>query len=416
MTSSDPGPPIRPPGRGNVGLLTDRVFGAYFLGRLFSTGGVWIHNVVAAILAYEITGSTFMVGMISVAQFGPQLVFSPLSGSLADRFDRRSILLLGRLLIAFGSGALAVAVGYWGVDGMPGIWPLMAAALVVGLGFVVAAPAQNALIPALVYPAELAPAVALNAIPPTVARAVGPAVGAIVALTLGPMVAFGIAAGANLVFAAIVFYLPIVGRSAPPVGSDSRVRIGIRYVMQDRPTALILLGVLAVGFGADPVITLTPALSAAFGETTQYVGLFASVFGVGAGLGLLAVARLRSLVGAATSSSLGLWLLAGGILLAGIMPVLTAVLISFLIAGMGMGLSFASLSTQLQERIPEELRGRIMALWAVAYLGSRPIAGTSMGLVADIASTSTAFVCVAGLVAVVAWVCRPGQLSRSGMH
>lgn len=396
---------------GSLALLRDPVFGTFFAGRFLSTGGVWIHNIVAAILAYELTRSTFIVAMVSVAQFGPQLVLSPLSGSLADRVDRRMLLVVGRMLIACGSGGLAAAIWYWGVEGMPGAGPVIVAGLVVGVGFVIAAPAQNALIPALVSDRRLTRAVALNAIPPTLSRATGPAVGAYVALALGPATAFALAAAMNTAFAVIASLLPIVQRFEHPVGADKRVRAAVHFVRRDKPTALLLLGVLAVGFGSDPVLTLTPAISDSFGDSTEYVGLFASMFGGGAGVALLAVPRLQRLVGSRAVVTGGLVVLAGATFMAALTPLLGGVIAAFGIAGAGMGAAFASLNSQLHERVPDVLRGRIMALWAVAYLGSRPIAALLTGILADATNTSVSLVAVGSTVALAAWICRPSRLA-----
>src|SRR5690606_28216478 len=171
----------RPAARGSLGLLVDPVFGPFFGAKLLGTAGVWIYNIVAAILAFELSGSALVVGLVSVAQFGPQLLLAPLSGAMADRGNRRLQLAVGKLLVAVASGGLGVWIWLVGVEGLPGVWPVIATAFVVGLGFVLVGPAQNALIPALVRPNELAPAIALNTVPPTVARAAGPAVGALVA-------------------------------------------------------------------------------------------------------------------------------------------------------------------------------------------------------------------------------------------
>ncbi len=108
------------PARSSWQLLKDPVFGPFFTGKLLSTAGIWIHNIVAAILAWELSHSALVVGLVSVAQFGPQLLFAPLSGAMADRGDRRRQLVLGRLIAAFGSGGLGVWIAVVGVDGLPG--------------------------------------------------------------------------------------------------------------------------------------------------------------------------------------------------------------------------------------------------------------------------------------------------------
>jgi MFS family permease len=403
--------PTTAPPRTSWQLLADPVFGPFFAGKALSTAGIWVHNIVAAILAWELSGSAFVVGLVSVAQFGPQLVFAPLSGAMADRGDRRRQLITGRLIAASGSGGLALWIALVGVEGLPGAWPVVATALVVGVGFVVGGPAMNALIPALVRPNELAAAVAVNSIPFTVARAAGPALGAVLATTLGPASAFALAAGTNLLFALLLVPLPIRSRADGAGAGDRRVRAGVRYLREDRGIGLLLLGVAAIGIGADPVITLTPSLAAELGAGTTLVGVFASSFGVGAGLTFVVLTRLRRRFALEGVAVRGLVLLATGTATAGLAPTVPLAITGFVIGGAGMTMSLTALSTLLQGRLPDALRGRVMALWSMAFLGSRPVAAAVNGAVADATAPVVAFLTVAVVVAVVAVAVRPSRLA-----
>ncbi len=416
---SDGGPPDDgrtpdgSPPRGSLRLLVDPVFGPFFVGKLLSTAGIWIYNIVAAILAYELSGSAFVVGLVSVAQFGPQLLFAPLSGAVADRGDRRRQVVVGQLISAFGAGGLAVWVALVGVEGLPGAWPVIAAAFVVGIGFVVNGPAMNALLPSLVRPNELAPAVALNAVPFTLARAGGPAIGAVIAASTGPATAFALAAATKVGFALLLVTLPLRRPRRHRPGADRRIRAGIRYLREDPSVLLLLTGVAAIGVGADPVITLTPALSASLGAGGTLVGVFASSFGVGAGIAFLVLGVLRRRIGQERIAAVGLTLLATGIAGAGVSPTAGLAIAAFVVGGAGMTMSLTSLSTLIQERLPEELRGRVMALWSVAFLGSRPLAAAVNGAVADATSPMVAHLMVAALVAAVAVWVRPARLARA---
>lgn len=403
--------PESAPPRTSWQLLADPVFGPFFAGKALSTAGIWVHNIVAAILAWELSRSALVVGLVSVAQFGPQLLLAPLSGAMADRGDRRRQLIAGRLIAASGSGGLALWIALVGVDGLPGAWPVVAAALVVGIGFVVGGPAMNALIPALVRPNELAAAVAVNSIPFTVARAAGPALGALMATTLGPASAFALAAGTNLLFALLLVPLPIRGHAADTQGGDRRVRAGVRYLREDRGIVLLLLGVAAIGVGADPVITLTPSLAAELGEGSTLVGAFASSFGIGAGLTFVVLARMRGRYGLEGVAVRGLVLLAVGTAVAGLAPVVPVAIAGFVVGGAGMTLSLTTLSTLLQARLPDALRGRVMALWSMAFLGSRPVAAAVNGAIADGTAPVVAFLTVAAVVAGVAVAVRPSRLA-----
>src|SRR5699024_96905 len=147
----------------------------------------------------------FAVGLVSVCQFAPQLLLTPLSGTMADRGHVWGQMLVGRILCGIGSLSLTVWFASRGiVDGWSGALPVLGASLIVGLGFVLGGPAQQSVIPRLVRPDELPTAMMLNTTPMTVARIAGPAVGAVVAGQIGAAPAFAIAAVTHLVFTAII--------------------------------------------------------------------------------------------------------------------------------------------------------------------------------------------------------------------
>lgn len=150
----------------------------------------------------------------------------------------------------------------------------------------------------------------------------------------------------------------------------------------------------AIGIGSDPAITLAPSLSTKFTGDASSAGAIASAFGVGAGLGFLAIPLIRRIIRLNHQGLAGLLLMAGGFSALIVANEFLAALVAFLAAGLGMTLSLTSLSAQLQLRIPDELRGRIMALWGVAFIGSRPLAAAVNGAVADLGSASMALVLV----------------------
>lgn len=402
-----PAPPVA---RESLQLLFDPVFGPYLLGKLLSTMGIWIYNIVAAMLAYELSGSAFVVGLVSVAQFLPQILFAPLSGAMADRRSRRAQLVVGRLVSAVGAGALALAVAVLGPDGLPGAWLVVVAAFVVGIGFVIGGPAMNALVPSLVRPLELDKAVALSSLPITLARALGPGIGAFIAVASGPALAFAIAGAANAAFAAILMGLRIrVWR--PSSEGDQRVRAGIRYLREDRGIILLLFGVAAVGGGSEPVITLAPALVAGLGAGPAFVGTLVSAFGAGAGVGLLVLSTLNRWFGQARVGTAGMLLMGFSIGATGLSPSPLLALVVLCLAGVGMSLALTSMNTALHQRVPEGYRGRVMGLWAVGFLGSRPVAAATAGALAEATSITVAFLLSGGLVvAVGAWL-RPAVLA-----
>jgi MFS family permease len=156
---------------------------------------------------------------------------------------------------------------------------------------------------------------------------------------------------------------------------------------------------------------LAPSLSAALGHGTDLVGLLTSAFGLGAITSFPLMGLVRRRFGEPIVTTGGLWLLAVGLLLAAPAPSAALACVALAVAGAGMMMSLTSLSTQIQMRLPDFIRGRVMALWAVAFLGSRPLASGFDGLVADLLSVDAALIAVALLVAVAAWLSRPARIA-----
>ena len=400
-----------PQPRGALGLMFDPVFGALFWGKMFAVVAVWTHGIVAAIVMYDATRSALMVGLVGVAQFAPQLILSPTSGKWADTGNPARQILLGRVLCVAGS---ALAAGWLfvqpGLAGTSAAVPVLLGTLLVGFGFVVGGPAMQSIVPNLIRDGELSTAMALNSIPMTIGRIVGPAAGAYLAAHLGPAAAFAVSAALHLVFAILLI---VVHFPAPPVrrtDADYRVRVAVRYVFADRPLLLALVAVATVGVASDSSITLTPSIAHQLGGDAPLVGTLSALFGVGAAVGMAVLALMRGRTASARVSVIGLVMLGAGCAVLVVAAVPAVAMAGFTLAGLGFGWAMTGLTTVVQERAPEELRGRIMALWLVAFLGSRPIAAAVLGGTADVFSVSVAFAIAAGLCAVAAVACRPANL------
>ena len=392
-------------------LLVDRTFGPYFWGQAVATMGVWIHNVAAAILMWDLTRSTQWVAAITIGQFLPQVLVSPWSGGRADRADRRRQMVAGTLVAGLGPAAIAAWEVLVGFDGDVGPLVLVLAAAIIGTGFALSGPATQALLPSLVRRTELPSVVAVSSWPMTVARAGGPALGALLMVTGGAAITFTLVAVSQFAFAAAMHrreretLLPLDGR-------DTRVRAALTYLRAERPTAFLLLGVGVVGFGVDPVVTLAPAVADRLGGAGDVVGLLASAFGVGAGLGFVLLPWIRRRQRLERMATLGLVLLALGLAPLAVTPTVALAATTLGLAGIGMALSLTGFTTAIQQRVPDALRGRVMAIWAVAFLGSRPLAATLSGGIADLFSEEVALVTAAALILVGAVASRPALTRR----
>ncbi|MGB3356232.1 MAG: MFS transporter [Mycobacterium sp.] len=410
MTAEATAVPMR--ARSALGLMFDPVFGALFWGKMFSVVAVWTHGIVAAIVMYDATRSALMVGLVGVVQFAPQLILSPVSGKWADTGNPARQILLGRVLCVAGSGFVATWLFLQpGMQGSSAAVPILLGTALVGFGFVVGGPAMQSIVPNLIRDGELSTAMALNSIPMTIGRIVGPATGAYLAAHFGYATGFAVSAGLHLVF---TLFLLVVRFPAPPKrrsGADYRVRAALKYVWSDRPLLLALLAVTTVGFASDSSITLTPSVADELGGGAKLVGTLSAVFGIGAAVGMVALALMRGRMVSARVSSIGLAGLAAG---CGVLSVAAGPVVAmagFGLAGLGFGWAMTGLSTVVQERAPEELRGRIMALWLVGFLGSRPLAAALLGGTADLVSVQAAFAVAAVLTLAVTLWCRPSNLT-----
>lgn len=390
--------------RGVFALLSDRTFGPFFFGNLTSNVGQWFQNLTAAVVVFELSGSSLLVGTVSVAQFAATLLLAPYVGPLTDRVDRRKLLLGGQAVAFASASALAVLIAVVGVEGLPGAWPVLAATFGMGVGYAFSTPAMQALVPALVPPQDLEQAIALNSITFHLARAAGPALAGVTLVAVGPAAAFTVNA---------VTYVPLltallVIRPRPlewRLDGDRSLRAALRHVRSDPASALLLAGVAAIGFASDPVNTLTPGMAALLGGGGGLVSAFVAAFGAGAAVMMVLIGRVRRRWPQATVATAGLAVTGLGILSFSWSPVAGAALASLAVAGAGFLMAITALTTLLQRRVPEEMRGRVMALWAVAFLGTRPMAAALDGVVADTAgpriagAVAASFALVAAVVA-----------------
>lgn len=365
-------------GHSSLRVLVQRDFGPYFAGNLLSNCGTWFQSIAQSLLIYRITGSTFMVGLVTFAQFAGTILLVPWSGAAADRFDRR------RLIIGTQIGAMAVTatlalLAALRLDTVPIILSL---AMLLGLVTAFGSPAMNAIVASLVSRDDLGAAVAMNSVTYNLARAVGPVAGAFVVARFGIPWAFGIN---SLSFAALIAALLIVRprpQEAPPK-ERPRFADSMRLVRQDT-NLLALLGVVAsVSFALDSVTTLAPAFATRiFHRPDTLSGFLIGAFGAGA-----VVAAITATGGSQTPYrriAAMLTLLGVGICAYAVMPVLTLAFVALAVGGFGYLAGQTRATTLLQLGVPDHQRGRIMALWSVCFLGSRPIASLIDGALASV--------------------------------
>jgi MFS family permease len=340
-------------------------FAPYFVGNAASASGTWFQNLAASILVFRLTGSPFLLGVLNFCQFVPVLVLSPWAGGLADRVDRRR-LLLGTQVCATALSATLAALAW---SGSANEWVVIGFSGALGVVSALSVPAQQSLVVALVEEEDVPQAVALNSMTFNLARAIGPASAAGVIAALGIPWAFAINSGSYLV---LVGGLLLVRPREEERAERASLRESLR-ILRERPALLLALGVVMVaGFGSDPVNTESPAFAHAFGYSDTWAGVIVGCFGAGAVAAAFLVAG--RVAGSRRRMAVTLGALGGGILLFSVTPWLPLGLVFLALAGFGYLGSNTSATTRLALGVPPSQRGRIMALWSIAFLGLRPVA------------------------------------------
>jgi len=369
--------------RSNRALLTDRVFGWFFVTNSLSNIGNWFQNVAAGIVVYDLTGSSAAVGAVSMVQFAGTMLLTPWMGSITDRVDRQRMLLVGQTISFVSAAVLAIVVFTVGIDGLPGPWPIYAATAVIGLGAAVILPSLQAIVPALVERADLDRAIALNSMTFNVARGIGPiAAGAVIA-AFGAQWAFGINAMTFLPLLIVLALISPRGGVRPDPEEAGSVGDGLRWIRR-RPAVLATVGLLVGSFG------LGAAVMAPFSD------------------------HVRAWVGRAHFIAFGLTLTASGLAVVALAPATWLAMLGCAVTGSGFLVGVTGTNTELQRVLPESMRGRVMAWWSVAFLGCRPLAALVDGAVADLTDVRIAVTLAATIASVAALVLWRRGLTTEG--
>jgi MFS family permease len=356
--------------------LSHRNYRLFFFGQLVSQAGTWMQAVAQSFLVLGLTHSGTQLGLTTAARFLPVLLFGQAGGLFADRADKRRVLYVTQASAGQLAAAFAVLTGTHEMR----LWTVYVLAVALGFVNVFDNPARQSFISELVPPGDLPNAVTLNSVSMNIARVFGAALGGVVAAVLGLALCFGLNA---VSFAAVLASLAAM-RAADlyPARRVTRepgqIRQGLRYV-RGTPELLIPLVMIAV-IGAlawEFPVSLPLMASKVFGGGAAAYGVMASVMGVGAVAGgLVAAGRGRPRASALCLSAIG-WGIA--ILLAAVAPTMPLELAALAFVGYG-SITFNSMAkTVLQLAAKPTMRGRVMALWGLAWLGSTPIGGSIVG-------------------------------------
>jgi MFS family permease len=351
----------------------------YFFGQATSLIGTWMQRTAQSWLVLSLTNSGAVLGAVIALQTLPVLLLGPYGGVIADRVDRRKLM----ILLQSAMGVQALILGLLTVAGVVTVWEIALLAILLGLNNTFESPARQAYVLQLVGREHVRNAVTLNSVLANAARAIGPAVGGVLIATVGDGWCFLLNAAS---FVAVVASLLMMNTSTiepsdPAARDKGQLREGFRYVASNPGIGMPLLMMALVGCLAyEFQVTLPIAARDVFHGGPQAYGFMTSAMGAGAVLGGLLVAAkgrtgLRTLTLAAAGFGAAITFVAAA-------PVFAVVLIALVLVGW---LSVTFMSTgnaTLQLSAEPSMRGRVMALWSVAFQGSTPIGGPLIGAIA----------------------------------
>jgi MFS family permease len=369
-------------GRETFASLANSNYRRYFSGQAISLIGTWMQSVAQSWLVLQLTGSGTALGFVVALQTLPVLLLGPYGGVVADRVDKR------RLMIALQSmmGVLALLLGVLTVTGVVRLWQVFVLAFLLGLNNAFENPARQAFVLEMVGPRDLRNAVSLNSVLVNAARAVGPAAAGILIATVGTGVCFLVNAGSFVaVVASLVrMELDLLQPSPAQERAKGQLREGLRYVRHTPELAVPLVMMAVIGCLAYEFQVVLPQVAqSAFSGNAQAYGFMTASMGVGAVIGgLWTAARGQTGLSALNRAAL---IFGAAIMLAAIAPTLWTELIALALVGAGSVSFLAKGNSTLQLQAHPQMRGRVMSLWAVAFLGSTPIGGPVAGAVAEYA-------------------------------
>ena len=354
----------------------------YISGQSVSLAGTWMQMAAQSWLVLTLTHSAAALGVIVALQTLPVLLLAPYGGVVADRVDKR------RMMIALQAamGVQALILGLLTVFGAVRVWQIGVLAIVLGLNNAFENPSRQSFMLELVGPKHLRNAVSLNSVMVNLARVIGPAIAGVLIAAVGEGPCFLINAGSVVAVIASLLTMDVSALSPaePAPRARGQLREGLRYIRATPELAVPLLMMAAVGcLTYEFQVSLPYMAKVGLHAGSSGYGFMTAIMGVGAVLGGLVVAtRGRTGASPLVLSAAGFGL---AMALATIAPNLPVELLAMALVGAA-SISFMSMgNATLQLRAAPEMRGRVMSLWFVAFQGSTPIGGPLIGAVMSLA-------------------------------
>lgn len=363
--------------------LRHRNYKRFWLGALISNSGTWLQSLAVPYVLLEITNAASWVGIAAFASAFPVMLLSPVAGNLADRFDRRKVLMVGQTAAALAAGALWLA-WTWGVRSPGAIVALAAAGGIIG-GFTL--PTWQSFVPTLVEPDDLPSAISLNSLQFNVARAFGPAVGGALIAVLGPGWTFGINA---ISYGAVLLALAVVDPRSTAQHRNRRPVIrgfveSIHYIKRQPGITVAMFLAVVVAFLGFPVVSFVVVYAKQVYQVEPWaLGLMSGLLGVGAILAAPIVAGVFGDLSRAMTIRVALPLYGLMVMIFGTSTTVWQGAFGLIFAGMGFLTIVATSNTVVQTIVADRIRGRVMATRIMSFSGAFPLGALIQTSLADV--------------------------------
>jgi MFS family permease len=354
----------------------------WFAGALVSNVGTWMQRTAQdwIVLTILTKNDAVAVGITMALQLGPQLLLVPWSGLIADRFDRRRLLMATQAAM----GALGAALGIMVLFGVAELWHVYVFAFALGVVSAIDAPIRQAFVSELVSEKDLPNAVALNSASFNAARLIGPAVAGVLTVAVGAGWVFLINA---ITFAATLVSLALLRRGelrvAPRAArGPGQLLEGFRYV-RGRPDIIVIMVIIFIvgTFGLNFAIFTATMARVEFGHGAGEFGLLSSVLAIGSVTGALLAARRerpRMRIVFVSAAAFGVTCA-----IAAVMPTFTAFAVALIFVGFSSITLMTTANSMVQTTTDPAMRGRVMALYMAIFVGGTPLGAPVVGWVAN---------------------------------
>jgi MFS family permease len=384
-----------------VRAFRHRNFRLYFGGQSVSLIGTWVQQIALGWTIYQLTHSSFLLGVVSFAGQLPLFVVTPFAGVWVDRWNRHRTLIVTQTLSMLQAFALALVVSTHTLQ----VWNLIALNVVAGIILAVDLTARQAFIVEMVGSGrDLPNAVALNAFVINGGRTVGPAIAGLLLTIVTPAVCFFINAISYIPVIAALLVMTVKPRARASLKSGALEELveGVRYSVGFPPILAVLLLVGLVSLLGMPYAVLMPIFAAeVLHGGAHTLGILMTAPGIGAVIGTIYLASRKTILGAGPRVAAGAIIFGAGLIATGIAPGLTVAFVALAFVGLGLIVQLATSNTVLQTIVDDDKRGRVMSLYTMALMGIAPFGSILEGALAHHIGVPTTFllggiVCVGG--------------------